>query len=60
MLWRENSVNHKPPYLSYVNEIYHSKDNNDVLLGGKLINYTETKFSEFDEFLVKQEHYEFK
>lgn len=56
----QNSVNHKPPYSSYINEIYYNTDHDDVLLGGKQIKYSETKFSEFDEFLVKQEHYEFK
>jgi len=56
----QNSADHKPPYLSYINEIYYNTNHDDVLLGGKQIKYTKTKFSEFDEFLVKQKHYEFK
>lgn len=56
----QNETNHKPPYLSYLNEIFYDHHHNKVLLAGKEIKYTETKFSEFDEFLVNQEHCEFK
>lgn len=57
----ENNINYKSPYSSYINEIYYNNDEaNTVLLGGTKIKYTDTKFSDFDEYLVKQEHYKFK
>ncbi len=48
-------------YNSYVNEIY--KDNkvhNNVILAGNKLVYTDTNFSKFDEFLVREKHYKFK
>lgn len=48
-------------YLSYVNEIYknHTSHNPVMLLGNK-VNYTDTIFSKFDEFLLSKRHYKFK
>lgn len=48
-------------YKSYINEIYkdHKVHNNVILAGNKLV-YTDTDFSKFDEFLVREKHYKFK
>lgn len=56
----EDNDKPKPPYSSYANEIYHDSHHNKVLLYGKVIEYTETRFSEFDEFLLNQKHCDFK
>lgn len=48
-------------YKSYVNEIYkdHELHKNVTLVGNELV-YTNTTFSKFDEFLVRQKHYKFR
>lgn len=56
-----SSIDQAPPYLSYINEIYHDTDeNNKILIAGCINKYTKTKFSEFDEYLVNQTHSEFR
>lgn len=42
-------------FSSYVNEIYKNNINNDIILAGKEMKYTNTGFSAFDEYLVTQE-----
>lgn len=41
-------------FSSYVNEIYKNSLNNDILIAGNEMKYTDTKFSAFDEYLVAQ------
>lgn len=48
-------------YKSYVNEIYNdNKEFNKVIFAGNRLPYTNTNFSSFDEFLVREKHYKFK
>ena len=49
----------KEHYLSYVNEIYKDTVWNDVTLDDKKIPYTDTKFSEFDEYLLGQQFFRY-
>lgn len=48
-------------FKSYVNKIYKDDNfNNTLIITGKRQLYTDTVFSQFDEFLVRQSHYKFK
>lgn len=48
-------------YESYVNEIYNDNtESNKVIFAGNILLYTDTNFSNFDEFLVREKHYKFK
>lgn len=51
----ENTNQCASHFSSYVNEIYKNNINNDIILAGKKMKYTNTGFSAFDEYLVKQE-----
>ena len=44
---------------SYVNEIYKDGEHNEIVLAGNIEKYTMTKHSAFDEYLLKQEFYNF-
>lgn len=44
---------------SYINEIYETSLMNDVQFMGSAINYSNLKFSGFDNYMVGQEHYKF-
>lgn len=50
----------KEEYLSYVNEIYKDNYHNKVEVNEKEEKYTETIFSEFDEFLLDQNFLNFR
>ena len=50
----------KQNFNSYVNEIYKGDNhNNKIILAGNIEDYTVTKHSEFDEYLLKQKFYNF-
>ncbi len=57
----DDKVKFKRPFLSFINKFYYNhRIFNNVLLGGTVIKYTKSKFSEFDEFLLRQPFHKFK
>lgn len=55
----EKNVNNKVQKVSFINNFYDEAFNSKILLAGDKWNYTETKFSQFDNFLADKKHYKF-
>lgn len=57
---RLQHLEHTEPFRAYVNEQFKGNEANKIMEQGKVCSYINTKFSEFDEFLVKEQYLSFK